>query len=161
MSYNAHLVVRSAIAHMQAAPARPLTSVAAQCGVSRHTLARAFLRGGTAPVALVRRLCLRRKIETLMTSIPPKSIKEISDGLGFATPRSFARWLKREDGVAPRALRDALCRRLELEQSQARDDSVPPPAFYDTPPGTPLVEGGDVGPIRGRPRAPRGARGDV
>jgi AraC-like DNA-binding protein len=62
---------------------------------------------------------MHERMNALMTAVPPKSIKEISDGLGFAIPRSFARWVKRQDGVVPRALRDAFCRRLDLGQAPA------------------------------------------
>jgi AraC-like DNA-binding protein len=48
-------------------------------------------------------------METLMLATPPMTIKEVSDHLGFATPRSFARWLKRKDGILPREFRQVLC----------------------------------------------------
>jgi len=122
LTYDARLLVHTATARLRAAPARSLTIVAGECGVSRHTLLRAFQRCGFASVAEVRDRMLHERMARLMTIVPPKSIKEISDGLGFATPQSFARWVKREDGVVPRALREALCRRLEREQAQARGE---------------------------------------
>ncbi|MFO7694626.1 MAG: AraC family transcriptional regulator [Vicinamibacterales bacterium] len=111
MVYDAWLVVRAAAAALSTAPARRLGAVAAACGVSRYTLMRACLQCGAGSARDLRDAVLHRRMHALMTAVPPKSIKEISDVLGFATPQSFARWLKRTDGVAPTALRAALCRR--------------------------------------------------
>ncbi len=142
MTYEAFVVVRSALALMRMTPARPLMAVAAQCGVSRHTLGRAFRRWGQESAAEVRDLLLHERMEALMTALPPKTIKEISDLLGFMTPQSFARWLKREDGLVPRALREELCRRLEVEDSPTHGIGVPARAPHATPRGTPLARGG-------------------
>ena len=111
MAYDARLVVQAAAAALGAAPARPVGAVAAACGVSRRTLMRACLQCGAGSARDLRAAAMHRVMEGLMTAVPPKSIKEISDAMGFATPQSFARWLKRADGVAPTALRAALCRR--------------------------------------------------
>lgn len=161
MTYEIRLLVHTATARLRAAPACSLTAVAAECGVSRHTLLRAFQRCGFVSVAEVRDRLMHERMDVLMTAVPPKSIKEISDGLGFATPQSFARWVKREDGVVPRALRDALCRRLELDQASAHGAGAPPAAPQVIPPGTRLAGGGDIEPLRVDRRARRRARGDV
>jgi AraC-like DNA-binding protein len=158
MTYDARLIVHATIEMMRAAPAHPLTTVAAKCGVSRHTLLRAFQRCGPDSAQNVRARLLHDRMERLMTAVPPKSIKEISDGLGFATPQSFARWVKREDGVVPRALRDALCRRLEVEASPAKAAGAPPLAPRDRHPGTPLAGGGTSAGARG-PRLRKIRRG--
>ena len=154
MTYDVRLLVHATTTRLRAAPACSLTAVAADCGVSRHTLLRAFQRCGLASVAEVRDRLMHERMNVLMTAVPPKSIKEISDGLGFATPQSFARWVKREDGVVPRALRDALCRRIEVEASPTHGAGPPPFAPHDRQPGTPLA-GGARRPrraVRGRAR---------
>ena len=46
MTYDVRLLVHTATARLRAAPACSLTAVAAECGVSRHTLLRAFQRCG-------------------------------------------------------------------------------------------------------------------
>jgi AraC-like DNA-binding protein len=161
MTYDVRLLVHAATTRLRAAPACSLTAVAAECGVSRHTLLRAFQRCGLASVAEVRDRLMHERMNALMTAVPPKSIKEISDGLGFATPRSFARWVKRQDGVVPRALRDALCRRLDLGQAPAHGAGASPLAPRDRQPGTPLAGGGDIEPLHVSRRARRRARGDV
>jgi AraC-like DNA-binding protein len=142
MTYEALVVVRSALALMRVTPARPLMAVAAQCGVSRHTLGRAFRRWGPASAADVRDLLLHERMEALMTASPPKTIKEISDGLGFTTPQSFARWAKREGGLVPRALREELCRRLNTEAVAERGVEAAAAPLHDAGPGTPLAGGG-------------------
>jgi AraC-like DNA-binding protein len=146
MTYDTRLIVHAAMGLMRAAPARPLAAVAVQCGVSRDTLARAFRRSGSGSVADLRDRVMHERMNVLMTAVPPKSIKEISDGLGFATPQSFARWVKRQDGVVPRALRDALCRRLDLGQAPAHGAGAPRPAPHETPSGMPLAGGATSSP---------------
>ena len=108
------------VAALSIAPARRIGAVAAACGVSRHTLVRACLQCGAGSARDLRDAALHRRMHALMTAVPPKSIKEISGGLGFATPRSFARWLKRADGVVPRSLRGELCRRLTAPDDSGR-----------------------------------------
>jgi len=111
MAYDARLVVHAAVELMRAAPGRPLAVVATECGVSRHTLARAFTRCGPVSPAEVRDFLMHQRMEAPMTAVPPKTIKEIIDGLGFATAQSFAQWAKRQDGMVPGAVRAELRRR--------------------------------------------------
>lgn len=162
MTHDVRLLVHAATARLRAAPACSLTAVAAECGVSRHTLLRAFQRCGFVSVAEVRDRLTHERMNVLMTAVPPKSIKEISDGLRFATPRSFARRVKRNDGVVPRALRDALCRRLEVEASPAHGASVPPPGARDPQSGMRLAGGAPCSFTSAIPDAPRdGGEGDA
>jgi len=120
MAYDARFVVQSAAAALGAAPARRLGAVAAACGVSRRTLVRACLKVGAGSARDLRDAVLHRRMHALMTAAPPKTIKEISNALGFSTPQSFARWLKRADGVAPTALRAALYRRQQAPAAPRR-----------------------------------------
>jgi hypothetical protein len=84
----------------------------------------------------VRDRVLRERMLALMMAVPPKSIKEISDGLGFATAQSFARWLKREDGIVPHALRAEVYRRLEARDGR---ESEHPNAPGEAPSGKQLA----------------------
>jgi len=120
MAYDAGSLLHAAVELMRVAPARPLVAIAVGCGVSPKTLLRAFQRSGAASAAEMRNRLLHEHMNALMTAVPPKSIKEISDAMGFATPQSFARWLKRTDGVAPTALRAALCRRQKAPSARRR-----------------------------------------
>jgi len=133
MSYDHHQLVDAAVRLMAEVPTRPLVEVASLCGVSRHTLTRAFKRDAALSCGEVRRQCIDLKLQELMRATPPKSIKEISAELGFATSRSLARWLKHENGLAPRALREQLCRLAGGEgagdgkrSQRARTRLVPP-----------------------------------
>jgi len=121
MRHDCHQLVDAAMRLMAGVPARPLVEVASLCGVSRHTLMRAFSCSVALPCGEVRRRCIGRKMQALMRATPPKSIKEISAELGFATPRSLARWVKHENGLVPRALREQLCRVEEGKGAGASD----------------------------------------
>jgi len=121
MRHDCHQLVDAAMRLMAGVPARPLVEVASLCGVSRHTLMRAFSCSVALPCGEVRRRCIGRKMQALMRATPPKSIKEISAELGFATPRSLARWVKHENGLVPRALREQLCGLADGERAGAGD----------------------------------------
>lgn len=157
MAYGFRPVVESALTLMRQRPARTLGEVARLCGVSRHTLIRAFRRSGPAPAAEVRSRELWELMTTLMRDSSAMTIAEISDTLGFATPRSFARWVKRASGRSPRVLRDELCDCADIEHGAA----VERPGVCETrkgsgmPPGTARTLESSRG--RKAPGSPRGA----
>lgn len=108
MAYDQRVVVRQALRELEARPATSLAAVARQCGVSSHTLTRAVARCGMGSAAALRDRCIRGAMQTLMVAVPSKSIKEISDELGFARPGNFARWARRSVGASPTAIRQSL-----------------------------------------------------
>lgn len=59
-----------------------------ECRLRRHTLLCAFKRCGFASVMEVRDRVLHARMELLKTAVLPKSLKEISDALGFSTQRT-------------------------------------------------------------------------
>lgn len=108
LAYDQRAIVRQALRELEARPATSLAAVAQRCGVSSHTLVRAVARCGMGSAAALRDRCIRRAMQTLMVAVPSKSIKEISDELGFARPSNFARWTRRSVGASPTAIRQSL-----------------------------------------------------
>jgi len=161
MAYDPTHLVHAARLAIGASPARPLTEIAAACSVSRKTLERAFQRSGTARAREVREHVLQQTLSETMTTVPPLSIKAISVRLGFSSPQAFARWVKRENGVIPTALRARLCERLPAEAGPAFTDGrlggSGSPITH--PPGTPEVGRRNARPYRGpgRDRSPAAA----
>lgn len=143
MAYDSRLLVDAALELMKTVPARPLARVASLCGVSRHTLARAFASHAKLSCHDARHRCIRSRMDALMRDVPPKSIKEISVGLGFATSRSFARWLKREDGVVPHERRQELSCRLAPETREADEECAEDRPVY--PRAAPMTRLGRTG----------------
>ena len=141
MAYDPTHLVHAARLAIGASPARPLTEIAAACSVSRKTLERAFQRSGTARASEVREHVLQQTLSEAMTTVPPLSIKEISGRLGFSSPQAFARWVKRENGVIPTALRARLCAQLAAETgAESADGRLGGSASPNMhPPGTPAV----------------------
>lgn len=124
MTYDSTRLLQVALAEIRATPAKPLAAVAAACSVSRKTLVRAFTHGGVGRPSDVRKDVLQQALSTLMTAAPPLSIKDISVRLGFATPRSFARWVKRENGLLPTDLRARLCAQLAADATTHPADAT-------------------------------------
>ena len=101
MAYDAKKLVRIAVDHLAVAPNTRLKSVASLCGVSRHTLARAFRVTMGLSYRQLRTVLLNQQSEALMAEGQAKSIKEVAVALGFARSDCYARWLARTAGVHP------------------------------------------------------------
>ena len=112
MAYDPDLLVRWALGVMKASPATPIAIVAQASWVDRAMLARAFRQAGAGSPADVRRQLLVKRLEALMTHVPPRSIKGIAEELGFTSPQSLQRWIRRGNGVVQTTLRRGLCRRI-------------------------------------------------
>jgi AraC-like DNA-binding protein len=112
VTFGHRFLVDGARAMMRTSPARPLSSIARTCGVSRCTLNRAFhtWTGETARDA--RRRCFLDAMTDLIRRVPPLSSKQLAEELGFASPQSMARWIQRESGLTPTALRTAISRAI-------------------------------------------------
>jgi len=113
MTHDPGWLVAAAERHLQRAPALRLNALASTCGVSRHTLARALKGQVAISYRQLRRRCLRAMADALLDDAPPLSIKEVAFALGFATPGSFARWLKQTTGDTPTIRRRRLAARAD------------------------------------------------
>lgn len=101
MTYDARSLVAFAERQLGERPALHLAAVARASRVSVATLSRALHTELGLSFRAWRRVTLRPTAESKLSEVPPRSIKEISADLGFATPRSFARWCRRELGLSP------------------------------------------------------------
>jgi len=108
MTYDQASVVRTAMAMFHMSPARSVSSVARDCGVSRGTMNRAFLASAGSTARGARRRCIHVALVAQMSRVPSLSVKQVAGELGFATPQALARWTQREYGVPPTSLRTAM-----------------------------------------------------
>ena len=126
MTYYHPTTFVAAERHLQRTPLARLAAVAKGCGVSAATLSRA-VRGETGlSYRLWQQSHIQTKAEALLRQVPSRSVKEISAELGFASQQSFARWLRRQCGIAPVSYRllagDRPCRGDVLDET-AREPS--------------------------------------
>lgn len=105
MAYDPGTLLAAAQRHLQRTPMARLAAVAKACGVSTPTLARAVRTESGLTYRRWQQQLARDAAERLLRDSPPCSIKEVSATLGFAHPRSFARWLKRQTGRTPSTFR--------------------------------------------------------
>jgi len=115
MTYDPRWVVAAAERHLQRTPSLRLNAMASACGVSRATLTRALKTEALVSYRQLKQRCLRDIADALLEETPQRSIKEVAFALGFATPGSFARWLKLTTGHTPLIRRRRLSARTNDE----------------------------------------------
>lgn len=98
--------VRTAIAHMEARLAEPVTleELATRVGISAFHFARGFRNAtGEPPLRHLARLRIRAACRLLETTTLP--VGEVARMVGYRSPQAFARAFERQCGCPPRAHR--------------------------------------------------------
>src|SRR5437868_8941683 len=105
MSCKHDLLLDAALRRLGLLPTTLLQDLAWELHVSRRTLENAIriIKGKT--FRELRDELLVERVKCLLESHPTRGIKELSSELGFKSPRSFARAIKRACGFSPRQLR--------------------------------------------------------
>jgi AraC-like DNA-binding protein len=116
MSYTPKLLFGKIVDSLDESPSRTLGDLARNLKVRRRTIEGAikFVTGGT--FELLRQEILLVQIRTLFASEPTLSIKGLSFSLGFKSPTSFARSVKRASGFSPEELRIRVARDLSVSK---------------------------------------------
>lgn len=119
MSYTPKLLFGKIVDSLDESPSRTLGDLARNLKVRRQTIEGAiqFVTGGT--FELLRQEILLVQIRTLFASEPTLSIKELGFSLGFKSPTSFARSVKRASGFSPEELRIRVARDLSGSKPNA------------------------------------------
>lgn len=93
--------VRQIVVRLLAARACTVEQVALQFGVNRRTVHRYLAREGHTFSAILE--SVRRDLAPGYVGDRRRSLAEVSELLGFATPSSFSRWYRRNFGANPAA----------------------------------------------------------
>ena len=119
MSYNPKLLFGKIVDSLDESPSRTLGDLARNLKVRRRTIEEAikFVTGGT--FELLRQEILLVQVRTLFASEPTLSIKELGFTLGFKSPTSFARSVKRATGFSPEELRIRVAGDLPVPKPKA------------------------------------------
>jgi transcriptional regulator GlxA family with amidase domain len=119
MSYNPRLLFGKILDFLDESPSITLGHLARNLSVGRRTIEGAikFVTGGT--FELLRQEILLVQIRTLLASEPTLSIKELGHALGFKSPTSFERSVKRASGFSPEELRIHVARDVSLSKPKA------------------------------------------
>jgi AraC-like DNA-binding protein len=116
MSGRDSILVASATQALERYGISSLDGIASCVGVHRHTVASAIRRTQGLTFRQWRAMLLARRAAEAFRCQPNLSIKEIAAALGFSTPQSFCRFVKRTTGMVPSDLRRQI-QSDELSQS--------------------------------------------
>ena len=125
MAYLRTTLLELAHGYLSRSPGIKLVDLARVCSVSVVTLARAMRTEDGRTYRAWHRELLESAAKEYLVGLPPRSIKEISAGLGFSRSSSFARWFSRQTGLSPTACRErSLVRGVEPAPADTRGADV-------------------------------------
>ena len=101
MTYDASSLAGLVRRCLEAAPLTPLSAISRVVLIDRHTLTRALLTTEGVTFRQLRADILRKRVESVRTVVPPRSIKEIAFELGYQAANSLSR---RNPGINGRRL---------------------------------------------------------
>jgi len=118
MSCKDDLLVEAALRRLSKAPSTLLEGLVRELRVSRRTLQNAIniITGKT--FRELRDQLLAERVTSLLNSHPARGIKELSFELGYKSPRSFARAIKRACGSSPGQLRSWIISQLLQDEKR-------------------------------------------
>lgn len=118
MSCKHDLLVDVALRRLSLAPSTLLEGLTRELQVSRRTLQNAINMITGKTFRELRDELLVERVKSLLESQPTREIKELSFELGFESPRSFARAIKRACGFSPAQLRSRIIFQLLQDEKQ-------------------------------------------
>jgi len=105
MSYDRDSLFRRILLQIRREPCTSLQSLSKELQVSRRTIQEVIRCGARKSYRTLRRETLVAKSLELFLGKPSLAIKEVSFAVGFASPRSFARAIRKATGMSPEDLR--------------------------------------------------------
>lgn len=111
-SYNRRLLFKRITLTLQSKPHCSLAELARGLGVSRRTIQNAVNVVTGKKFKDLRNEVLLERVKSLFASAPNTPIKEVSFKVGYRSPRSFARAVRRACGFSPEQLRTRVAREL-------------------------------------------------
>jgi AraC-like DNA-binding protein len=112
MSYNPVLLFQKISSCLRECPTKTLTEVSQYLGVSKRTIENAVRVRALTSFRCFRRETLVICVKCTFMAQPQMAIKELCYGLGFKSPASFARAIKRATGLSPEAFRSLVAEGL-------------------------------------------------
>lgn len=108
MAYDTHMLFMEIQRQLELAPASSLRDLARTLGLSRNTIEKAVRTATGQSWRELQKQHLLRSCEQALRAGGGKSIKEIAFAIGFTSPRSFSRFVRRARGRSPTELRQRL-----------------------------------------------------
>lgn len=110
MSYDHGLLHLRVSLSLQRKPNSSLRELSRELHVSRRTIQNAVISVTGKKFRELQEETLLTKIQSILLSRPDVAIKELSNDVGYRSPRSFARAVRRASGLSPEQLRARIAR---------------------------------------------------
>jgi AraC-like DNA-binding protein len=110
MGYEPHLLLSNLLTKLSESPSKSLKSISGDMGVSSRTIQN-VLKLSSNSFKHMQREVLLNVVRDQILQHPTITIKELSFGLGYKSPRTFARSVRSASGMSPLALRSNLANR--------------------------------------------------
>jgi methylphosphotriester-DNA--protein-cysteine methyltransferase len=101
MTYDAPSLADLVRRCLEAAPLTPLSAISQASRIDRHTLTRALREVHGLTFREMRADILRRRVASVKTADPPRSVKEIAFELGYRAANSLSRQRRGVNGRRP------------------------------------------------------------
>jgi AraC family transcriptional regulator len=108
MAYDTRVLFMEIQGQLELAPVSSLSDLARTLRLSRNTIEKAARTATGQSWAELQKQHLLRSCEQALRTGGGKSIKEIAFAVGFTSPRSFSRFVRRARGCSPSELRQRL-----------------------------------------------------
>lgn len=119
MSYKHTLLLDAISNHLSRTPSGRLEDISRELRVSRRTLQEVVSAATGRTFRDFREEMLVERVRDLLESYPTRTIKEVAFDLGYKSPRSFARAIKRACGSSPAQLRCGIIRHILEAQKRS------------------------------------------
>ncbi len=101
MAYDPRLLLEEVEDALSSCPRIPISDIARQLKVERHTIERAVRKGTGRTFRQLQLEMLLAEAFRLLAAEPLRSVKEVSFLLGYGSPRAFSRFMKHHCGRSP------------------------------------------------------------
>ena len=101
MAYNPRLLLEEVQDALSSRQRIPISEIARQLKVERHTIERAVRKGTGRTFRQLQLEMLLAEAFRLLAAEPARSVKEVSVLLGCGSPRAFSRFMKHNCGRSP------------------------------------------------------------
>lgn len=122
MSYNHAFLFDAVHRSLHAKPFSSLRGLVQELAVSKGTLEKAVSIATGKTFRRFREVILVEHLKNSFAARPDCPVREISVALGYKSPRSFARAIKRASGLSPAELRSRIAEALSDRNSNGRQN---------------------------------------
>lgn len=119
VSYDHRVLFKRIASTLQGNPCWSLGKMSRKLQVSQRTIEKAIIAASGKTFRELKKGILVERVRSTFASDPTQRIKDVASDLGYKSPRSFARAIKRACGSSPEELRSRIIRDLVAVENTA------------------------------------------